>query len=376
MAQSPPFGTSTTVNGPASFTDPWASQPGGNPFPLFLSPTIKFPASGNYVDFSLNPKVTYQNQWNLSIQKQVGQDWLVAANYLGSNIIHLWGGQQINPAIFIPGTCGTAACSTTANINSRRVLTLLNAAQAAAYGSIAYQDDGGTGTYAGMLLSVQHRRSHGLTVQGNYTWSHCISDLGNTSLGVAGTNFENPFDRHSSRGDCGSSDVRHLFNLSTVYETPRFSDRKLQILASGWQISGIARMQSGTTVNVTTGVDGALSGQSAERPNLRLADPYASNKSAALWLNPAAFAAPAAGSYGNLGFDRLRGPAWVKIDLGLVRSLKVRERVSLQTRFEAFNFLNKTNLDNPTAATNSPNFGKILTAEDPRILQVAVKIVF
>jgi hypothetical protein len=376
MAQIPPFGSSVTVNSPASFANPWASQPGGNPFPLFLSPSIKFPASGNYVDFSLNPKVTYQNQWNLSIQKQLGPDWLVAANYLGSNIIHLWGGQQINPGVFIPGTCGAAACSTTANLNSRRVLSLINATQGAAYGSVAFQDDGGTGTYAGMLLSIQRRRSHGLTVQGNYTWSHCISDLGNTSLGVAGTNFENPFDRRSSRGDCGSSDVRHLFNLSTVYETPQLSDPMLRKLASGWQISGIARLQSGTTVNVTTGIDGALSGQSAERPNLALADPYAATKSAALWLNPAAFTAPAVGAYGNLGFDVLRGPGWVKIDLGLVRSFKLRERLALQMRFEAFNFLNKTNLDNPVFATNSPNFGKILTAEDPRILQAAAKITF
>ena len=296
MAQIPPFGSSVTVNSPASFANPWASQQGGNPFPLFLSPSIKFPASGNYVDFSLNPKVTYQNQWNLSIQKQVGQDWLLGANYLGSNIIHLWGGRQINPGVFIPGTCGATACSTTANLNSRRVLSLVNAAQGVAYGSVAFQDDGGTGTYAGMLLSVQRRRSHGLTVQGNYTWSHCISDLGNTSLGVAGTNYEDPANRHSSRGDCGSSDVRHLFNLSTVYETPQFSAPVLRRFVSGWQISGIARVQSGTTVNVTTGIDGALSGQSAERPNVATADPYAATKTPALWLNPAAFTSPAAGT--------------------------------------------------------------------------------
>jgi hypothetical protein len=376
FAQIPPFGNSVTVNSPASFANPWASQPGGNPFPLYLSPTIKFPVSGNYVDFSLNPKLTYQNQWNLSIQKQIGADWLVGVNYLGSNVIHLWGGSQINPGVFIPGTCGTTACSTTANLNSRRVLSQQNPAQGAAYGSVAFQDDGGTSTYHGMLLSVQRRRAHGLTVQGNYTWSHCIGDLGNTSLGVAGTNFEDPGNRHSSRGDCGSSDVRHLFNLSTVYEAPRFSHALLRRLASSWQLSGIARVQSGTTVNVTTGVDGALSGQSAERPNLVLADPYAPNKSAGLWLNPAAFAAPPAGAYGNLGFDRLRGPGWVRIDLGLVRAFPIREKLALQFRFEAFNFLNKTNLDNPIAATNSPNLGRILTAEDPRILQAAVKITF
>ena len=376
FAQIPPFGNSVTVNAPASFANPWASQPGGNPFPLFLSSSIKFPAGGNYVDFYLHPKLTYQNQWNLSIQRQVGADWLVTANYLGTNVIHLWGGQQINPGVFIPGTCGAAACSTTANLATRRVLSLQNPAQGAAYGSVAIQDDGGTTTYAGMLLSVQRRRSHGLTVQGNYTWSHCVGDLGNTSLGVAGTNFEDPNNRRSSRGDCSSADVRHLFNVSTVYETPQFSDRRTRLLASGWQLSTIVRAQSGLTVNVTTGIDGALSGQASERPNLVLADAYAANKSAGLWLNPAAFANPAAGAYGNLGMNRLRGPGWFKMDLGLVRTFKVCETVSTQFRFEAFNFLNKVNLDNPVAALNSPTFGKILTAEDPRILQAAIKITF
>jgi hypothetical protein len=83
-----------------------------------------------------------------------------------------------------------------------------------------------------------------------------------------------------------------------------------------------------------------------------------------------------AGTYGNLGFNRLRGPAWVKIDLGLVRTFRVWERVATQFHFEAFNFLNKTNLDNPVATLSSPTFGKILTAEDPRILQAALKITF
>jgi hypothetical protein len=376
LAQIPPFGSSVTVNSPASFANPWASQTGGNPFPLYLSPTIKFPASGNYVDFYLNPKLTYQNQWNVSVQRQIGADWLVAANYLGSNVIHLWSGQQINYGVFIPGTCGAAACSTTANLNARRVLSMQNPLAGAAYGSVAIQDDGGTSNYNGMLLSVQRRRSHGLTIQGNFTWSHCIGDLGNTSLGVAGTNFEDPTNRRSSRGDCSSADVRQLFNLSAVYETPKFSSAMVRRVASGWQISTITRVISGTDVNVVTGVDGALSGQASERPNLVLANAYAPNQSAALWLNPAAFANPAAGSYGNLGFDRLRGPAWVKIDLGLVRTFKVWERVATQVRFEAFNFLNKTNLDNPVATLSSPTFGKILTAEDPRILQAALKITF
>src|SRR5207248_3007733 len=151
--------------------------------------------------------------------------------YVGTENVHLWGGNQANPGIYVPGTCvagqygltAAGACSTTANVNSRRSLILQNPAQGTYFGTVSQLDDGGTGNYNGLLLSVQRRRAKGLTVQGNYTLAHCISDLTNAELGVAGSNFIIPGNRLSSRGNCPTSDRRHNFNLSTVYQTPQFS---------------------------------------------------------------------------------------------------------------------------------------------------------
>jgi hypothetical protein len=384
LAQVPPFGTSVTVAFPANFATPWASQAGGNPFPVQLSPTVNFPATGQFVTYPLNPKLTYQNQWNLSLQKQFGTSWLASAAYIGTNVIHLWGGGEIDPAIYIPGaSCvlngvSYTPCSSTANLTQRRRLILQNPAQGKFYGSVGQMDDGGTSNYNGLALSVQRRAIKGVTLQANYTWSHCIGDLGNTSMGVAGTNYMIPGNRASSRGNCSSNSVdrRHLFNLSSVYQTPQFSTRMVRFLASGWQVSGIVRIQSGNFLSVTSGVDGALTGSTAERANLILPNPYAPAKNAAQYLNPAAFQAPATGTYGNLGIASIEGPGWVTIDMGLVRNFRIRESQALQLRGEAFNLPNHTRLDNPTTALNSSTFGKILTAEDPRIVQVAVKYTF
>ncbi|PYS45084.1 MAG: TonB-dependent receptor, partial [Acidobacteria bacterium] len=152
-----------TIPFPASLADPWQGYPGGNPFPLSTNRDVTFPSFGSYTTHPFHAPNTYSNQWNLSLQRQLGADWLVSANYVGNNIIHLWTGNQVNPALYSPG-------ATTANINQRRVLNLQDPDQGKYYGSVQELDPGGTGTYDGLLLSVQRRHARGLTMQGNYTW--------------------------------------------------------------------------------------------------------------------------------------------------------------------------------------------------------------
>ena len=142
MKYSPPFGSLVTVSN-GNLTNPWANYPGGNPLPTFAAlqgvgvyaHNIPFPLSGTYVTTDLaNFHPMYMNQWNLSIQRQVGKDWLVTANYVGNSTIHMLSGEDINPAVFLglgPCTIQTAAgpvsyttCSTTANQQNRRILSL------------------------------------------------------------------------------------------------------------------------------------------------------------------------------------------------------------------------------------------------------------
>jgi hypothetical protein len=400
----PPFGNSLTFSN-VNFVNPWATIPGGNPFPIVPNASVTFPQAGSFASQDLRPHPTYLNQWNLSIQRQVGTNWLLTANYVGNNTIHLWAGNAANPAVYLgTGPCTLnivngagvvvptpqPVCSTTANQNQRRLLYLQNPLQGQYLGAVTVQDSGGTGTYDGLLLSVQRRLSRGVTILANYTWSHCISDLANSELGIAGPVYIDPNQRRVDRSNCATSDQRQVFNLSTVAQMPRFSNRALRLVASDWQVSAIVSARSSQFFSVTTGVDSALDSLANQRPNL-VGNPYPANQTVNNWISASAFAAPAPGTIGNLGANNLLGPDVLQVDMSLTRQFRVREKQTLQFRVEAFNVLNHLNPVAPggtgstaTSGLNAGNFGQI-TADisgaigqtgDPRILQLAAKYVF
>src|SRR5262249_31739672 len=120
--------------------------------------------------------------WNLSIQWQVAPNWLVSASYLGTNTVHLWTVRARNYSVFIPGTSCVlegvtwTPCSQQANTDQRRVLSLENPQVGQVFAFVNEIDDGATASYNGLVLNARHNASRGLTIDANYTWSHCISD--------------------------------------------------------------------------------------------------------------------------------------------------------------------------------------------------------
>jgi hypothetical protein len=293
---------------------------------------------------------------------------MASANYLGNRSHNIWGADQINPAIY-------SATATVGNTNARRVLTLANPVQGAYYASVQALNTTGSASYDALLLSVQRRRAAGLTVQGNYTFSRCETDLANYEPGVAGAPYMIPGNQAADRGRCSTS-ADHIVNVSTVYEIPGAGAGVTGAITNGWQVSGIVTARSGSYFTVTTGVDNALTGQPGQRANQVLSDPFMADRTFAQWLNPAAFAVPAAGTYGTMPIDAILGPGRWNVDMGLTRSFRVTSQ-QLQFRFEAFNVFNHINPANPVTTMNSPSFGKIIaTSTDPRILQLAVKYLF
>jgi hypothetical protein len=372
---SPPFGSSISINNPpGGFANPFLGFPRGNPFPYPLpSSNVAFPPAGN--GFSVMPphiQPTYDQQWELSYQHQVGRNWLITASYLGRKTTHLWASVAANPAVFIPGTCNGGPCSTTANTNQRRFLALLNPVAGASYASIVSPDDGANSEYNALLVSVQHRFSQQFSLIANYTYSHCISEW--DTFEEEGSSYQDPHNRNASRGNC-SYDHRHIFNASLVTNTPKFTSVWTQHVLGNWQFSPIISARSGDFINVTAGVDSSLTGVGLDRPNL-VGSPYPTTQTIQNWMLRSAFQVNAGGSYGNLGRDTIQGPRFVDIDVALSRLFSIRERRQLEFRFEAFNIFNHANFNDPTSTLSSSNFGKILGANDPRILQCAVKFHF
>ena len=154
-------------------------------------------------------------------------------------------------------------------------------------------------------------------------------------------------------------------------------------------------VKSATIFTVTSGVDGALSAAPGQTPNYNGQSPYAAHQSAAQWLNPAAFYAATPGTYGNLGFNNIKGPMMFQLNLAVSRTFRIQEKKTLQFRAEAFNLPNHVNLATPNASpltqvtgiapTNTGNFGQIttdisgnngLSGGDYRIIQLAMKFIF
>ncbi len=279
-----PYGTSISVPYPeGGLTNPWQGFAGGTPFPLPtpLPSDYTFPNAGVYVDFPLDLSPQYMLQWNVSFQRQITENWLASVSYLGNSTIHIWGAEDINPAIYIPGN--------SASTNLRRPLYLQNPALGIAYSSITRSDQGGHSNYNGLLLSLQHRFSHGFTLLTNYTWSHCISD-GDFVGELSGSHYMNPYNRSMDRGNCGF-DIRHQSNTSLVVMSPVRGNDFTSRLLGNWQFAPIVSVHSGLPINITDGTDIMQNGINLDRPNLLMADPYygSSTGDARYWVQRSAF---------------------------------------------------------------------------------------
>jgi len=187
-----------------------------------------------------------------------------------------------------------------------------------------------------------------------------------------------------------SFDIRHVFTAGLTYTLPAFGSGRL---GDGWQLNTIATFQSGTPFTITSGTDVSGTGVRSDRPNL-VGDPYAgivqptTTPLSLQWFNPAAFANPAAGTYGTLARNALYGPGFKSVDVSVFKTTRLSGGTSLQLRLEVFNLFNTINWANPgNTLSNSTSFGVItntrnannapgIGAGEPLNVQLAVKLLF
>jgi len=310
---------------------------------------------------------SYTQQWNLSVQRQFGMDWSVDLSYLGNKATHIWADRQANPVLYVPGNSTTAA----ANIQSRRMLNLINPAVGPYYASIIETVPGGNISYNGMVVKVQKRFSGLFTIQSNYTLGHCISDMDPDQF-LDGQDYINWNNRKQDRGNCGQ-DRRHLTNNSVIVNTPSIGSPMMRKIVGGWQVSTIYRFQSGSPLTITTTGDAGLL-SSNQRPD-RIGSGKLDDPTIAKWFDTGAFIQNSPGSYGNSGRNILTGPNNITLDMNLTRRFEF-ENQRIEFRAEAFNAFNMFRPNNPNTALTNNNFGRITSAQDARIMQFALKYIF
>ncbi len=182
-----------------------------------------------------------------------------------------------------------------------------------------------------------------------------------------------------------SFDVQHHVVGSFVYALPigkgkailGNSGRMTDLLLGGWQANGIVSLQTGLPFSVTASDVQFLNQNYGQRANLvGDANPSGFHKTINQYFNTQAFGQPALGAFGNSGRNILRAPGTANLDFSLFKNIRFGERVTLQTRLEAFNVFNHANFGFPDTNVDSPTFGVIRSASSGRILQVAMKIIW
>jgi hypothetical protein len=345
---------------------------------------------------SWDPDHSYQTpmlyNWNLAVEHQLPSSILVRAAYVGSHGSHLKETIAFNVSAVGGGPARLNALLDPGNPKPKPVFGTTNNGPTQDAQDI-------NSSYHSLQLSAEKRMSHGLTILGNYTWSKSIDDLPNGG-GVADVGADTvsprPWDdplRHQFDRGTSDFDHTHRFVTSFVWQLPDLSKTNglMRQVFGGWQFGGVVSAQTGRPFTVLSGTNGSGTGIGQDRANL-VGNPYGPGACVAAklttvscvdWLNRASFQSNPSGTFGNIGKGSFRLPGSYTWDMGLSKNFSLRERWKLQFRAEFFNVFNRANfMDDAASLTNfqkvssANSFGAIQQAAEPRIGQLALKILF
>jgi hypothetical protein len=319
---------------------------------------LQAPANGTIGGSALNYnyRSEFADSWSLNVQRLIAPGWILQASYFASHVSGADDSTFQNIPVPGPGP-----------IDARRPNPLLS-------GFKMIRWDGYSIYHAG-TVRIEKRMSRGLTFNANYTWSKSIDDASDVGTTFSETNT--PQDVRNVRAERGLSsfDHRHRFVFSYSYQLP-FG--KAGMLLKGWTVNGIGSFQSGAPFTVILPTDNANIGSGpAQRPDL-IGDPNANApRTADRWFNTAAFRMPAQFTFGSAGRNVVFAAPESNVDLSLIKDTVLKEGVRLQFRAEGFNVLDHTNFaDVPGRTAFTPGFGRYSSAENPRQIQLALKVLF
>lgn len=270
-----------------------------------------------------------------------------------------------------------------------------------AMGGFSLGINGTNSRYNSLQVALNRRLTQNVQGQVAYTWSHC-EGTGDATLGSLDANSptiqSNPYYRQSDFSVCGYN-IQQALRVNGLFLLPFHGNR----LVEGWQLTGILAASTGLPFNVGDGADQSDSLGGSPRPNYNptapavtiggISYPACNNTpilgGTAMYFNPNCFSQEQYGTLGNFGRMGLYGPGLVNLDVGLLKTTKIRENVTLQFRGELFNILNHTNLawPNSTLFSGTPSATAILTrlstagqitnyAAPSREVQLGLKLIF
>jgi hypothetical protein len=385
---------------------PAGSFPGGA-FPLLG------PASLAYGSTEHKPHRNYVLQWNLNVQREIIPNLTAMVGYVGSRGVHQTvrddDGNIVVPRRTSAGYLFPSPIGTGLPINP-------------SVGDISYLNWRGGSIFHGLEVGISKRMSHGLQVQGSYTWGKSI-DTGSASIG--GDQFTNSlsslpwYDLKSIRG-LSEFNVGRVLVISATWQIPalQLDSRPAAWLANGWEVSGIFKASDGVPFTATFGTDGDPQGLNSSDPWAfpnRLTGPgcgtLTNPGSPSNYIRTQCFAVPTApsaafyaancdstvGTYpqcfnlrGNSGRDVLIGPGMSNLDFSLFKNnyvKRISESFDVQFRAECFNILNHANFAPPITPDNTDIFDSkgaptgaagllTSTTTDARQIQFALKVIW
>jgi hypothetical protein len=327
------------------------------------------------VEWYRDPKAKdpYSEQWNFGLQRQLGTDTVMTANYVGSQSHRLTVGGLYNVAL-------TPGPGTPAEVTARQPYPYIS--------PTFYDRSIGNSSYNAFQFSANHRSSNGLSYLVAYTWSKSI-DVGCSGFfGIESCSVQDPYNIRADRSVSGF-DLTHVLSASATAPLPFGKGRRLanssglvNYIIGNWQLNGILTLTSGAPYDVYISSDipnvGNFDpGSGNVRANVT-GDPNLPNPSTKEWFNTAAFGPPAPFTFGDSGRNSLRADWFKNLDTSLFRDFPFGETRSLQFRAEAFNVTNTPTWGIPVNDLNNhAQFGSITnTRSTERQLQVSLKLYF
>jgi Carboxypeptidase regulatory-like domain/TonB dependent receptor len=344
----------------------------------------------------------YAQQWNLAIQHELTGNIYFEIAYAGSKITHVGiPDTNINQLTAEQLKMGTALLQRVPNpffgliprSSSLGDPTIPLAQLLKPFPRFTtvslFRNNVGNTNYNALQMKAEKRLSNGVSFLVCYTRSKLIDEASSVfdasilTGPIANFPVADSFNRKLER-DVSSGDIPNVFVASFTYELP-FGQGKMfnpmgfaGKLLRGWELAGVVALQSGLPLAVTQATNfDSFAGFGTQRPNL-IADPalQSSERGTAQFFNTAAFQIAPQFTLGNSSRNPVRGPAYRNADIALIKRTYFSERLNLEFRAEAFNLTNTPPLGAPNVVLGTPGFGSIISAGDPRVIQLAIKLNF